>query len=90
MDGDAPAHGIDLLDDLLTFVDRLPLWCRDGKPVSWRHYCYGMAYLGRAALRDTTRQAEAARVGQASSDEWKSFLRDIEHLTATPLRESNG
>ena len=37
-----------------------------GDPLSWRHYEYGLRYLGRTHLRDQLRMAQAFRIAAAS------------------------
>ena len=50
---------------------------RAGDPLSWRHFKYGMAYLGRAAIARTLEQATATRSGSATEEgyeRWRARL----------------
>lgn len=69
---------VDLLDGLTEFVRGLPGWVGpDGYPLSWRHYVYGMAHLGRAARRELLRSAEAQRAGTAELQKYRDWHRDV-------------
>jgi len=67
------------------FAAALPAWCgADGLPLSYRHWVYGLAYLGRAALRDELAAARAARMAQQSKDDFGEWVRDVQRLTEVP------
>lgn len=56
-------------------------WRKDrGYPVSWRHYAYGMAHIGRATARETLRRATAVAAGHSDPQSWKTFTSDLERI----------
>lgn len=65
-----PAEGpvtMDFMDTLAAFVRDLPQWCgRDGLPLSWAHYQYGLKHLIRARHREDLRQAMAVRIATSA------------------------
>jgi hypothetical protein len=73
--GAAPAPTVDMMDGVMEFARVFPaLMSRDGLPVSWAHYVYGMRHIGRTVARETLRAAQAARIGQTPDKEaWASF-----------------
>lgn len=63
---------------MATFAHRLPAWTGpDGFPLSWRHYVYGSAYIGRADAREDVRAASAHRVSQADQKGYRAWLREM-------------
>lgn len=75
----------DLLDDLSHFVEKFPAWVGpDGFPLSYRHFRYGMSYLGRQYLRDQLANAESTRVGGATEDSFLDFQREVRFTTEVP------
>lgn len=52
--------------------------------MTWRHYCYGLRYLGRSHLRDLLKRAEAARIGGATQDSYQTAVRDLRRLVEVP------
>lgn len=67
------------------FAAAFPTWTgRDGFPLSWRHFVYGMAYLGRQTLREQLARVESFRLGNAAPDEFRSFQRDVSRMTEVP------
>lgn len=52
--------------------------------MSWRHYCYGLRYLGRAHLRELLARAEAARIGGATAESYQTAVRDLGRLLDVP------
>jgi spore cortex formation protein SpoVR/YcgB (stage V sporulation) len=70
---------------LATFVAKLPKWVGpDGFPLSWRHWIYGVAWLGREHSRAIAAEAQAFRIGQANQDDYDAFTRDVEMTTGVP------
>ena len=68
----------DLIDDLATFSARLPSWVNDqGLPLSYRHFRYGMAWIGRDEVRQVLRDASAARLAQATKDDYTAERRRL-------------
>lgn len=58
-------------------MHQLPSWCGpDGLPRSWRHYQHGLAYLGRAHIRQLLLHAEAARLAGAVAEDYQVWHRD--------------
>jgi hypothetical protein len=47
---------------------------RDGRPRSWRHYVYGMAYLARAKARRDMQLADAFGIAQAEKEDRKKWF----------------
>lgn len=69
----------------MQFAAAFPAWTgADGWPRSWRHYLYGMAYLGRAALREHLARTESARMANASADDFRALQRDVSRMTEVP------
>lgn len=52
--------------------------------MTWRHYCYGLRYLGRAHLRDLLTRAQAARIGAATQESYTTTVRDLRKLVEVP------
>lgn len=61
------------MDGLCEFVRAYPAWVRDGLPLSWRHFGYGMAHLGRAAAAESLRVAAAVAMSFMPSDEGRAW-----------------
>lgn len=56
---------------------------RRGQPLSWRHYVYGLGYLGRAHVRTQLMHAQATRLGNATEDGYSTYLTKAERMTGT-------
>ena len=70
---------VDLIDGLAEFARAFPGWIgADGYPLSWRHYVYGMAHLGRAAARETLRAATAAGAAWMKPDQYRQWRADVQ------------
>lgn len=41
----------------MEFAAAFPALMKDGVPLSWRHFVYGLAHLGRAHARESLRMA---------------------------------
>ncbi len=54
--------------------------------MSWRHYCYGLRYLGRAHLRGLLSHAQGARIGAATEDGYRQASTDLKRLLTVPRR----
>lgn len=54
--------------------------------MSWRHYCYGLRYLGRAHLRELRTRAEAHRIGAATEESYKTASRELRLMLEIPRR----
>lgn len=52
----------------------------DGFPLSWRHYVYGLRYLGRAHVRHQLTTAEAVRLGGAARDDYTAWRGDMNRI----------
>jgi hypothetical protein len=50
---------------------------KGGDPLSWRHFQYGLAYLGRDYLLTQRQAAEAMRMAQANKGDYTDWHRDI-------------
>ena len=62
---------LDLIDGLCEFARAYPAWIdRDGRPLSWPLYQYGMAHLHRAALRHQLQHAQAVRFAGVVQEDW--------------------
>jgi hypothetical protein len=67
------------------FAAALPAWCgSDGLPLSYRHFVYGLAFLGRHQLRDQLAAAQAFRVAQFPADDFVEWQGDLVRLTEVP------
>ena len=70
------------------FAARMPMWCHTkggkwhcaGDPLSWRHFRYGMAYLGRDEIGRTVQQATANRVAGAVAEDYIMWRTDMVRL----------
>jgi hypothetical protein len=64
--------------ELAAFVHALPAWCgRDGLPLSWQHYVLGTKALARQKVEERLHAAEAARMAQATMEDWQSWHREM-------------
>ena len=73
----ARARTIDWLHDLTTFAIRFPAWIgKDGYPLSWRHYIYGMAAIERENAAEKLRMADAVSAHKAKERDFKRWLRE--------------
>lgn len=69
----------------MQFAAALPAWCgADGLPLSYRHFVYGLAYLGRHTLRDQLAHAQATRLAQLPKDDFNEYVSDVNRLTEVP------
>lgn len=76
---------------MAAFCHQLPAWCGpDGFPRSWRLYQYGLAYLGRAHLRQQLAHAEAHRLGGATEDSYTQWHRSIGRRLEPTLSDQDG
>jgi hypothetical protein len=67
------------MDQAAEFAACLPAWTGgDGLPMSWQHFVYGMAYLGRAANRRLLEVSSATRGGAATEESYASWQNKIE------------
>ena len=67
-----------MIDDLATFTARLPCWVgRDGLPLSFRHYRYGMDWLNRDDAREALKMASATRAASFTKDGYRDWRRDM-------------
>lgn len=67
---------VDLIDGLAEFAREFPAWTgADGFPLTWRHYVYGMAHLGRATAAEKLRLADSFAIAQ-NPKEWTRWNRD--------------
>lgn len=68
---------MDFIDTLAAFARDYPGWCgRDGFPLSWAHYQYGLRHLIRARHREDLRAAIVARVAGADKKVYTDWTRD--------------
>jgi hypothetical protein len=65
---------IDFMDNVATFAKAFPGWMKDGWPMSWAHYQYGMRHLGRAWAREELRTASATRMAQTQVEDFKPYV----------------
>lgn len=54
--------------------------------MSWRHYQYGMAFLGRQHTRAQLAAAEAHRIAGATEDSFRAVSADLRRTILVPLR----
>ncbi len=68
-----------MMDQLAFFVAGLPAWLgSDGLPLSWKHFCYGRAYLRRKAARDILDMGAGVRGGMATESSYATWRREME------------
>lgn len=48
-----------------------------GLPKWYRHYVYGLAWLGREQLRDQLQVAQAGRMARSTKDDYQTWQRDV-------------
>lgn len=66
----------DFVDLLCEFAAEYPAWVRDdGNPLSWRHFSYGVAHLGRAHARRSLRASSAAAIANAKREDAEQWYR---------------
>lgn len=70
-----------MIDALSEFCREYPAWVGpDGYPLSWRHYVYGVAHLGRARAAESLRLERAVAIAQAADVAVKErWLEDQAH-----------
>ena len=69
---------IDFMDNVAAFGKAFPAWMKDGWPMSWAHYQYGMRHLGRAWAREELRLASANRMAQAEQKHFKPYVAETQ------------
>ncbi len=68
-----------MMDQLVTFAAGLPGWMGlDGLPLSWKHFCHGMAYLRRKAARDILDLGAGVRGGMATESSYAKWRSEME------------
>lgn len=83
-DGVAP-RDTDLLDDLQVFVTYRPAWVgKDGFPLSWQHFQYGLAHIARESLRQQLSRAQSGRMARVAKEDWEVYQRDVSMVTEVP------
>lgn len=55
------------------FARVMPGWCRDGVPLSWRHFVYGLAHIYREQARASLRMASASGIVYAAKNAAKDW-----------------
>lgn len=66
----------DFADLLCEFAAAYPAWTRrDGFPLSWRHFSYGVAHLGRAYARTSLRLSAATGIAHATREDAEQWYR---------------
>ena len=69
---------IDFMDNVAGFAKAFPAWMRDGWPMSWAHYQYGMRHLSRAWAREELRMAAASRMAQTEAKDFKPYVTETQ------------
>lgn len=65
---------MDYMDTLSAFARDFPAWCgKDGLPLSWAHYQYGLRHLVRARHREDLRTAMAVRAAGADKAGYQDY-----------------
>lgn len=73
------------MDELLLFVTYRPAWVgRDGFPLSWQHYVYGVRHIAREGMRQQLWMAQAMRMSSTGKMDWETYQRDINRMTEVP------
>lgn len=75
-DGGEPPE-VDMLAGLAAFASAFPAWMRDGEPISWRHYHYGLAHLQRAHAGEALRVCDAVTMANAKprdAEKWRRVM----------------
>lgn len=74
-----------MLDELQVFVAHRPAWVnKDGWPLSWQHYIYGLRHIAREQLRYQLLLSQAMRMGRSDLTDWNAWQRDVASLTEVP------
>jgi len=67
-----------MLDMVMEFAAALPAWCNeDGKPLSWRHFQYGMQHVRRSHARRSLQLSGAMSIAHAKQDDLKQWRREM-------------
>lgn len=67
------------------FVTYRPAWVnKDGDPLSWQHYIYGLRHIARESLRHQVWMAQSMRMSRTTPENWDSWQRDMSRLTEVP------
>lgn len=75
----------DVLDELQVFVAYRSAWVgKDGFPLSWQHYQYGLRHIAREQMRQGLLLAQAIRMGGTVPEDWETYQRDIALMTEVP------
>lgn len=69
---------IDFMDNVAVFAKSFPAWMKDGWPMSWAHYQYGMRHLARAWAREELRTASATRMAQTEAKDFKPYVMETQ------------
>ena len=74
---DEPPPPVDFVDLVADFAAHDPGWLRrDGRPISWRHFVYGLEALSRRRAREALTMASAAGLPYSKrGDEWLATQR---------------
>lgn len=59
---------------------------KDGVPISWRHYVYGLAHVGRSLASDTLRAAQAAGSGWMKPEDLRDWMTDMKRAAGLMWR----
>lgn len=74
-----------MLDELQVFVTYRPAWVnKEGWPLSWQHYVYGLRHIARENLRQQMWMAQAMRLSRSSAQDFDTWQRDMTRLTEVP------
>jgi len=70
------------MDQAATFAHALPIWTgKDGLPLSWRHFVYGMRFIDRLSVRSILDMGAASRAGGAIEDDYANWRRSLAQRT---------
>lgn len=74
-----------MLDELQVFIAYRPAWVnKEGFPLTWQHYVYGLHHIARENLRQQIWMAQAMRMSRSSKESWDTWQHDMNRLTEVP------
>jgi hypothetical protein len=74
-----------VLDELQVFITYRPAWVdKNGWPLSWQHYIYGLRHIARESQRHQLWLAQANRMSRIDKNNWEEYQRDVSRTTEVP------
>lgn len=58
----------------MEYAREFPALMKDGQPLSWRHFVYGMAHLSRVNARESLKLASSTRIASAEKKDFTEWM----------------